>query len=196
MTDSFDPDSLSLSPDHFIAGQRVSRGGSGIPVLRPSDAREVGLILDAGEAIVDDAVVAAKAALRASGWATAHSLERAAVLHRWANLLEADRVELARLESATSTRPIAETMARDVIRAAGAIRYFAESADKIEGSVVATGPGDTCLVVPEPYGIVASITAWNFPLINAVWKSAAPLAVGNAVVLKPSELTPFSALRL
>ena len=165
-------------------------------MLPPSDHAGIGVIRDAGEAIVAEAVRAADVALRSSGWASGNPLERAAVLRRWADLVEARRIELARLESATSTRPIAETLARDVIRAAGAIRYFAEFADKIEGTVVGTGPDDTCMVVAEPYGIVASITAWNFPLINAVWKSAPALAAGNAVVLKPSELTPFSAARL
>jgi aldehyde dehydrogenase (NAD+) len=196
MSDSFDPNALELRADHFIAGRRVARGGLETPVLRPSDHVEIGVIRDAGEDIVDEAVRAADASLRASSWASAHPLDRAAVLRRWADLLEERRAALARLESATSTRPIAETLARDVIRAAGAIRYFAEFADKIEGQVIATGPNDTCMVVAEPYGIVASITAWNFPLINAVWKSAAPLAAGNAVVLKPSELTPFSATLL
>ncbi|RJF86807.1 aldehyde dehydrogenase [Oleomonas cavernae] len=196
MSDSFDPNTLDLAADHIIAGRRIGRGGTAVAVIRPADHAEIGIIRDADEAVVDEAVRAADAALRTSGWATAHPQDRAAVLRRWADLLEARRVEFARLEAATSTRPIAETLARDVIRAAGAIRYFAEYADKLEGTVVGTGPGDTCMVVAEPYGIVASITAWNFPLINAVWKSAPALAVGNAVVLKPSELTPFSAARL
>jgi aldehyde dehydrogenase (NAD+) len=196
MSLSFDPNSLALSAAHFIAGRRVERGGGEIAVLRPSDHALAGTIRDAGEAIVEEAVRAADSALKASGWAKAHPLDRSRVIRRWAELIEADVDALARLESATSTRPIADTTGRDVLRAAGAIRYFAEWADKIEGTLVPTGSDATCLTVPEPYGIVGSITAWNFPLINAVWKSAPALAVGNAVVLKPSELTPFSALRL
>jgi aldehyde dehydrogenase (NAD+) len=122
MSDSFDPNALELRADHFIAGRRVARGGLETPVLRPSDHVEIGVILDAGEDIVDEAVRAADASLRASGWASAHPLDRAAVLRRWADLLEERRATFARLESATSTRPIAETLARDVIRAAGTIR--------------------------------------------------------------------------
>ena len=151
MSDSFDPNALELRADHFIAGRRVARGGLETPVLRPSDHAEFGVIRDAGEDIVDEAVRAADASLRASGWARAHPLDRAAVLRRWADLLEERRAAFARnSNSATSTRPIAETLARDVIRAAGAIRYFAEFVDKIEGQVIATGPNDTCLVVAEP----------------------------------------------
>src|SRR5580700_8325711 len=144
MSDSFDPNALELRADHFIAGRRVARGGLETPVLRPSDHAESGVIRDAGEDI-DEAVRAADASLRASGWARAHPLDRAAVLRRWADLLEERRAAFARLESATSTRPIAETLARDVIRSAGAIRYFAEFADKIEGQVIATGPNDACM---------------------------------------------------
>ncbi|MQT15010.1 aldehyde dehydrogenase family protein [Segnochrobactrum spirostomi] len=199
MTDpviSFDPNTLSPRADHFIKGRRREGGEGAVPVHRPSDGVEIGRLHDAGETIVDEAVGAARDAFRTSGWASAHPLDRAAVLHRWAALVEARTEEIARLESATSTRPIADTLGRDVGRAAGAIRFFAESVDKIEGSVIATAAAANCMVVPEPYGVVASITAWNFPLINAVWKSAPALAAGNAVVLKPSELTPYTAIRI
>ena len=196
MSSDFDPRSIRLSADHFIAGRRVPRGGAELPVLRPSDLSLAATIRDAGEAIVDEAVRSAANAAKASGWARANPLDRAGVIRRWAELVEANVEELARLESATSTRPIVDATARDVLRTAGAIRYFAEFADKIEGVVVSTGPGDTCMVAPEPFGVVGSITAWNFPIINAAWKTAPALVVGNAVVLKPSELTPFSAIRL
>lgn len=196
MTLSFDPNSVRLAADHFIAGRRVTGNGPEIEVRRPSDHAPAEPIRDAGEDLVDLAATGADAVLKTSGWASADPLARTAVMRRWAELVEANAAELARLESAGSTRPIADTAGRDVIRAAGAIRFFAEYADKLEGTITATGPNDTSLVVNEPYGVVGTIAPWNFPLINAVWKSAPALAVGNAVVMKPSELTPASTVRV
>lgn len=196
MTLTFDPNTIPVSADHFIAGRRVARGGDEVPVFRPSDLAPVAVIRDAGEALVDEAVQAAQDALGSSGWARSSPRERAGILMRLADLVDARREDLARLESLGSTRPIAETSVRDVVRAAGAIRYFAEFADKLEGMVTATDAGNTCLVVPEPYGIVGAIVPWNFPMINAAWKFAPALVTGNAVVLKPSELTPLSMLAL
>jgi aldehyde dehydrogenase (NAD+) len=118
------------------------------------------------------------------------------ILLRVTDLMDERRLSLARLESLGSRRPIAEASTRDVIRAAGAIRYFAEFADKLEGMVTATDAANTCLVVPEPYGVVGAIVPWNFPMINAAWKFAPALVTGNAVVLKPSKLTPLSMVAL
>jgi aldehyde dehydrogenase (NAD+) len=196
MTLTFDPNGISVSADHVIAGRRVAQGGNEVPVLRPSDLMPVAVIRDAGEALVDESVQAAADALRSTGWARLNPRERAQILMRMADLMDERRLSLARLESLGSTRPIAETSTRDVVRAAGAIRYFAEFADKLEGMVTATDAANTCLVVPEPYGVVGAIVPWNFPMINAAWKFAPALVTGNAIVLKPSELTPLSMVAL
>jgi aldehyde dehydrogenase (NAD+) len=117
-------------------------------------------------------------------------------MRRWADLVEANIGELARLEAAGSTRPIAQATAWDVPYLAETIRFFAEFADKHGGEVAATHPDQLGLMITEPYGVVAAITPWNFPLVMAGWKIAPALAAGNAVVLKPSEMTPFSVVRL
>ncbi|WP_099554632.1 aldehyde dehydrogenase family protein [Hartmannibacter diazotrophicus] len=194
MSLNFDPNGLTLPFGHLIDGERVAAGGAEIPVARPSDGREVGRIHAADADLVDRAVQAAHRAFRTSGWAEADPLERAAVLKRWADLIDARRIEIARIEAATTTRPVEDLVNRDLVRAAGALRYFAEWADKVEGSLLATAAGRTSMVKPEPWGVIASIAPFNFPAINAIWKSAPALAVGNAVVLKPSEMTPCSAV--
>lgn len=194
MSLDFDPNSLSLSAEHLLGGRRIQGAGEGIVVLRPSDGAQSGVIRAADEALVDEAFRNADAAFRTSGWAQAAPSERARVLHKWADLLDERRLDIGRLEAATTTRPIEDVVNRDLVRAAGAIRYFAEWADKVEGAIHASAVDTTVLVRPEPYGVIASIAPFNFPAINAIWKSAPALAVGNAVVLKPSEMTPYSAL--
>jgi aldehyde dehydrogenase (NAD+) len=118
------------------------------------------------------------------------------VLRRWADLIDADVATLAPLEAVGSTRPVRDAAAWDVPFTAEGIRFFAEYADKLGGEVAATRSDHLGLTVTEPYGVVGAITPWNFPLVMSSWKVGAALAAGNAVVLKPSELTPYSVLRM
>lgn len=146
--------------------------------------------------VVDRAVQAAKAALRQSQWGGCQPRDRTRALQRWADLIEADAKVLGQLESVPSTRPIAQIKNGDIAVTAEQIRFFAEMADK-EGSLLASTRDDQMgWVASEPYGVVGAITPWNFPISMAGWKLAPALAAGNAVVLKPSEMTPFSALRM
>ena len=117
-------------------------------------------------------------------------------MRRWADLIDGKAEELGRLEAIGSTRPIGQVVTGDVRATAEGIRFFAEWADKLGGEVAATRSDDFGMIVNEPYGVVAAITPWNFPLTMASWKVGPALAAGNAIVLKPSELTPFTAVRL
>ncbi len=193
---TFDPDLIDLPTGHFIGGQLRDTAEDAIEVLRPSDGRRLGSVPDATETTVDEAVNNAFAAWQTSDWAKAPPRERARVLTRWADLIDADVLRLAQLEAASSTRPVASAYGDDVPFTAEAIRFFAELADKLGGDVAATRRGSLGLVVSEPYGVVGAITPWNFPLSMCSWKCGPALAAGNAIVLKPSELTPFSTLRL
>ncbi|HWW71182.1 MAG TPA: aldehyde dehydrogenase family protein, partial [Duganella sp.] len=118
------------------------------------------------------------------------------VMRRWADLIEADVAQLAALEAVGSTRPIANAVAWDIPFTAEGLRFFAEFADKVGGDVAATRADALGMTIAEPYGVIGAIAPWNFPLVMASWKIGPALAAGNAVVLKPSELTPFSAIRL
>ncbi|HEY0294820.1 MAG TPA: aldehyde dehydrogenase family protein [Bordetella sp.] len=190
----FAPDEIKLPMGHFIGGKLVG-GGPMLDVLRPSDGKRMGGIPDATPDVVDQAVRNAHEAWRASGWGACPPRERARVLLRWADLLDAHVDELARLEAVGSTRPIREAHAFDVPFTSECIRFFAECADKFGGDAVPTKRDSLGLILPEPYGVVGAIAPWNFPLSMASWKCGPALAAGNAIVLKPSELTPFSILR-
>ena len=108
-------------------------------------------------------------------------------------MIESDAKVLRQLESVPSTRLIAQIKNGDIAVTAEQIRFFAEMADK-EGSLLAPTRDDQMgWVASEPYGVVGAITLWNFPISMAGWKLTPALAAGNAVVLKPSEMTPFSA---
>lgn len=195
MTLSFDPDALDLPCYHFIGGERVEAVGA-LDMRRPSDGKHCGACPVAGEALVDRAVQTAKQALKASGWADVRPRERVLALHRWAGLMEREALALGRLEAVSSTRPIAQLIHGDVAVIAEQIRFFAEFADKEGSDVVPTSAHAFGMTLNEPYGVVGAITAWNVPLSLAAWKLGPALAAGNAVVLKPSEMTPFSTLYL
>jgi aldehyde dehydrogenase (NAD+) len=195
MSFSFDPALLSLPIGHYIGG-RYRPGTSGLELRRPSDGVAFAECPIADAALVDEAVATAGAALKSSGWGGLRPRERVNIMHRWADLVEAEAETLARLEAVASTRPVSHAVAGDVVITAEQIRFFAEMADKEGGDVVPTGSGQLGMILTEPYGVVGAITPWNFPIAIAAWKLAPALAAGNAVVLKPSEMTPFSTLYL
>jgi betaine-aldehyde dehydrogenase len=179
----------------FIGGEFVdAQGGGTLPVLNPHDGSELGEIALAGRADVDRAVAAATAA--AGGWAALPAAERGRCLGRLAEAIEGAGEELARLESTDTGHPLRDSRALDVPRSAATFRYFAGMADKVEGSVIPVEPGFLNYLVRAPLGVVGQIVPWNFPLMFCGWKLGPALAAGNTVVMKPSELTPLSSLRL
>lgn len=194
--DSFNPDDVAIRSGHFIGGEYVEGDGRHIEVARPSDGVTYASLPLADAGMVDRAVENAWQAFRTSGWARMAPRERAKILRRFAELVEADASFLGRLEALGSTRPIAQAVGWDVPFTAEGIRFYAEFADKLGGDVAATDHDHLGMTIAEPYGVIAAIAPWNFPLVMASWKIAPALAAGNAVVLKPSEMTPFSALRL
>ena len=192
----FDPATLELPKGHFIDGALLADPREPIAVRRPSDGAVYSEVPMADAETVDRAVRNARDAQRSSDWARQAPRARAGVLRRWADLIDQQCIALAQLEALGSTRPIAQAAGWDVPYLAETIRFFAELADKHGGDVAPTADGQLGFTVTEPYGVVAAIAPWNFPLVMAGWKLAPALAAGNAVVLKPSELTPLSALYL
>ena len=191
MSLSFDPDRLPLPIGHFI-GDRLIPADDGLSMHRPSDGRPYADCPVASPDLVDEAVVTAHAALRSSNWGGVRPRDRTAVLQRWAALIEEEAETLAKVEALSSTRPVGQLVAGDIAVTAEQIRFFAEFADREGGDLVPTDDGSLGMVMTEPYGVVGAITPWNFPLSMAGWKLGPALAAGNAVVLKPSEMTPFS----
>lgn len=148
----------------------------------------------AGEDEVNAAVAAARAAQPA--WAALTGAERGRILRRVAGLLREKNDELARLETQDTGKPLQETIAVDVLSGADCLDYFASVAPTLTGEHVDLGPAAFGYTRREALGVVAGIGAWNYPLQIACWKAAPALACGNAMVFKPAELTPLTALRL
>lgn len=195
MTQTFDPDSIALPVGHFIGGDIVAAEGE-IELFRPSDGQAYAACPVADAQMVDRAISNARQAHKDSGWGASMPRDRTRALHEWARLLEADAPTLGPLEALASTRMIAQVEPFDIGITAEQIRFFAELADKEGGAVVPTHDSALGMIIDEPYGVVAAITPWNFPITMAGWKLGAALAAGNAVVLKPSEMTPWSAIRM
>lgn len=196
MTGDFDPNSIEVPNGHFIGGRLLPGGKERIIVRRPSDGQAYQELPIASAEEVSQAVENAEAVFRNSDWARRAPRERAVVLRRWADLMVEEGEALGALEALGSTRPISQAISGDVGLGAEAIRFFAEYADKLGGEVAATKSDNLGLIISEPYGVVAAIAPWNFQIAMAAWKVGPALAAGNAVVLKPSEMTPFSAVRM
>lgn len=194
MTVLFEPDTTHVQVGHFINGRWSASGQGALPVLRPSDGKVHAHLSEAQSAEVDAAVNAARAAQAI--WRSMPPRERGSVMRRWADLVELHRKEIAQLESIVSSRTYVEAAGYDVAAGAEWIRFYGEYADKYEGSITATDLSSMSLVTREPYGVVGIITPWNFPVVLSTWKIAPAIAAGNAVVIKPSELTPFSIARI
>ncbi|KFN44638.1 gamma-aminobutyraldehyde dehydrogenase [Arenimonas oryziterrae] len=178
----------------FINGQLVSGQGEPFSVLNPSTGAELCRIPEASPEQVAAAVAAADAAL--PGWARTAPKDRATVLLKIAEVVEAHADEIARLESDNCGKPYSAALNDEIPAIADVFRFFAGAARCLGGSASAEYlPGHTSMIRRDPVGVIASITPWNYPLMMAAWKMAPALAAGNTLVLKPSEITPLTSLR-
>ena len=177
-----------------------SRGGehAGVPErfasINPATGEVLGYVKAAGPAEINAAVRAAQRGQQQ--WAAMTGAERARVLRRAAQALRSRNQELAELESRDTGKPIQETLVVDVISGADCLEYFAALAQSLSGEHIDLGPQAFGYTRREPLGVVAGIGAWNYPLQIACWKAAPALACGNAMIFKPAELTPFTAVKL
>lgn len=179
----------------FINGEFVDAlDGATIPVLNPHDGSLLANIAEAKEADVDRAVAAAAAA--APKWARMPAAERGRLLLKLADAIEADIDYLALLETQDTGHPLRDTRGLDVPRTAATFRYFGGMADKFQGSVIPVEAGFLDYVINEPLGVIGQIVPWNFPVMFTSWKMGPALAAGNTIVMKQSEITPLSALRI
>jgi len=165
-----------------------------IRVINPASGEELAVLAVDGPAQVDVAVVKARAAQKQ--WAAETSAARGRILQRAAQLLRGRNDELAELETRNTGKPIQETRSVDVISGAECLEYFGGLAAGLAGEHLDLGPKAFGYTRREPLGVVAGIGAWNYPLQIACWKSAPALACGNAMIFKPAELTPLTALKL
>jgi betaine-aldehyde dehydrogenase len=172
----------------------VPAAGERFASINPATGEILGYLQVAGATEVDAAVRAAQRAQ--PQWAALPGAERARILRRAAALLRSRNRELAELESRDTGKPIQETLVVDVVSGADCFEYFAALAQSLSGEHIDLGPQAFGYTRREPLGVVAGIGAWNYPLQIACWKAAPALACGNAMIFKPAELTPFTAVKL
>ncbi|TCO59865.1 aldehyde dehydrogenase family protein [Actinocrispum wychmicini] len=181
----------------FIDGQWTDAGGGTIATIDPATGKVLEEVGTASKSDVDAAVGAARQALAAREWAGLLPVDRAALLFRLAELIDEHHEELATLETRDQGQPIGVSRQVSVTGAADHFRYFAGWVTKIQGTTNPVSYPDTLHYTRrEPVGVNALITPWNFPLMILAWKLAPALATGNTVVIKPSEVTPLTSVRL
>jgi phenylacetaldehyde dehydrogenase len=191
---------LARAPALFINGEWVrSTHDKRIPVYDPSTGREIASVVDASIEDVDRAVAAARTAFDDGRWTGIPPQQRERLIHRLADLLEANMGEIAELESIDNGKPRSASAGYDLPRSVATLRYMAGWATKLSGEHIepATFPTGSlhAYVRREPIGVAAQIVPWNFPLMMAVQKIAPALAAGCTLVLKPAEQTSLTALR-
>ena len=164
--------------------------------FNPADNSVLGVAADSEASDVEDAISAARVAFDHGPWPWTPAAERAGKLFKLADLIEANAEELARLDTLNNGKPLREARF-DAADAAGCFRFYAGLATKPQGQTYEVGdPNIVAETVREPIGVCGQIIPWNYPLLMAAWKLAPGLAAGNCCILKPSELTPLSAVRL
>ncbi|WP_066152146.1 aldehyde dehydrogenase [Hydrogenophaga pseudoflava] len=181
----------------LINGERVAaRDGQLFDCLSPVDGRVLTQVARCGQADIDAAVAAARAAFEDRRWAGKAPAQRKRVMLRFAELIQANGDLLALTESLDMGKPVKYAKGVDVNSAANCIRWYGEAVDKVYDEIAPTPDTALALITREPVGVVGVIVPWNYPMIMAAWKIAPALAAGNSVVLKPSEKSPLTALKL
>ncbi len=181
----------------FIDGRYVdAASGATFDCSSPIDGRLLAQVAATDAADVDAAVKSARAAFNKGSWSRMAPARRKRVLLGFAELIQKHAEELALLETLDMGKPIADSMRIDIPAASRCIGWFAEAIDKVYDEVAPTAPDTLAFITREPVGVVGAIVPWNFPLLMATWKLGPALATGNSVVLKPSEKSPLTAIRV
>ena len=188
---------LQITGQALIDGKLVdAASGETFDCISPIDGRVLGKVASCGEEDVERAVKVARKAFESGVWSQTAPRHRKQVMIKFAALITQHAEELALLEALDMGKPITDAMSVDVASSANCIAWNGEVIDKIYDEVNPTSPDVVGLVVREPLGVVAAIVPWNFPMLMACWKLGPALVTGNSVILKPSEKSPLTAIRL
>ncbi|HEY2694473.1 MAG TPA: aldehyde dehydrogenase family protein [Pseudonocardiaceae bacterium] len=180
----------------FIGGEwQESASGRRADVINPVDQSLIGTVADGDTPDAEAAIQAARTAFDDGEWPRTPPAERAALLNRVADLLIRDKAEIARTETLDTGKPLVESEI-DVDDVASVFRYYAELGADLTSRPVEAGTDVTSRIDYEPVGVCGLITPWNYPLLQASWKVAPALAAGNTIVVKPSEITPLTTIKL
>lgn len=181
----------------FLDGQIVSLDGADrVSVISPRDGSVLGEFEAANETHIDQAVKTARRAFEESGWAQATAVHRGAALKRWADLIALNAQDLALTIALEMGKPVQNALTVEVAAVEKCIRWYGELCDKVTNKLLAFEEDTFAYSFEAPAGVVAAVVPWNFPLTMTAWKIAPALAVGNSVLIKPSEQTPFSCIKL
>jgi aminobutyraldehyde dehydrogenase len=180
----------------MLIGPKLSKGkGDAEPVINPKSGVKIVNLKEAAPEQVDAAVAAAAKAF--DGWSRTTPAQRAALMTKLADRIEAEARDFAELEALNCGKPINAVLNDEMPAIIDCFRFFAGAARVIPGSAAAEYlPGFTSMIRRDPVGVVGSITPWNYPLMMAAWKIGPALMAGNTMVLKPSEMTPLTTLKL
>ena len=188
---------LALRTEAFINGRyRPAVSGETFECVNPATGQSLAQVASCAAADVDLAVAGARHAFEAGHWSRMAPAARKKVLLRFSELIREHRDELALTETLDMGKPITDSLKIDIPAAARSIAWFAEAIDKVYDQIAPTQHDALALITREPAGVVGAIVPWNFPLLMASWKLGPALATGNSVVLKPSEKSPLTALRV
>ena len=165
-------------------------------IINPFNQETIATVAEGDESDARAAIAAARKAFDQGDWATTPATERGRIVRRIAEFIERDKEELANLESLDTGKTVEESRV-DMDDIAGVFRYYAEIADKDGGELIDSPiPNTISKVVREPVGVCGQITPWNYPLLQASWKLAPALAAGNTLIMKPSEITPLTTIKV
>ncbi|WP_267397324.1 betaine-aldehyde dehydrogenase [Pseudomonas sp. GM_Psu_2] len=179
----------------YIGGRYVAAtGGATFETLNPATGEVLATVQSASRSDVDKAVAAAADGQKV--WAAMTAMQRSRILRKAVDILRERNDELALLETLDTGKALSETQAVDIVTGADVLEYYAGLVPALEGEQIPLRETSFVYTRREPLGVVAGIGAWNYPIQIALWKSAPALAAGNAMIFKPSEVTPLSALKL
>jgi len=188
---------LAIEGRAFINGQYLDASDNQtFDCISPIDGRHLAKIAQCQSDDANKAVLAARAVFEQGTWSKAAPAKRKKILLKLADLIEQHGEELALLETLDMGKPISDSLNVDISGTLRSIRWSAEAIDKIYDEVAPTPEGQLGLITREAVGVVAAIVPWNFPLVMASWKLGPALAAGNSVILKPSEKSPLTAIKL
>jgi len=188
---------LEFRTQAFIDGRYVdAASGATFDCINPATGKLLARVAAGDSEDINRAVISARAVFRKGDWSQRPPAARKAVLLRFAQLIREHADELALLETLDVGKPISDSLKVDIPAAARCLQWYAEAIDKVYDQIAPTGPDALALITREPLGVVGAIVPWNFPLLMAAWKIAPVLAGGNSLVLKPSEKSPLTALKV
>jgi gamma-glutamyl-gamma-aminobutyraldehyde dehydrogenase len=188
---------LKIDGRALIDGRRcAAQTGITFDKHSPIDDRLLSPIARGSTADIDQAVKSARQTFEQGHWAKQPPQKRKKVLQKFSELILQTQDELALLETLDMGKPIQDSRSVDVVSSSRCIAWYAEAIDKIYGEIAPTAPNALALITREAMGVIGVIVPWNYPMLMAAWKLAPALATGNSVVLKPSEKSPLTALRL